>query len=252
MPPELGDGELLRYARQILLPEVDVAGQQRLAAARVLIIGMGGLGCPAALYLAGAGIGTLGLCDGDTVSRSNLPRQILYNEDDLGRAKAEAAAHHLQAHNSSLQYRVHSQPAAAELLTALLPEYDLVLDCSDNFATRHAINRACWLAGKPLVSAAAIRWSGQLAVFDFRVSGPCYACLYPDLESEDEDRCATLGVIGPLTGMLGSLQALEAIRLLLGQVSPVQGKLLLLDAQTLEFRTIRLVKDPQCPTCSRP
>ncbi len=253
MSPELDDAALLRYARQILLPEIDLAGQQRLAAARVLIVGMGGLGCPAALYLAGAGIGTLGLCDPDTVSLSNLPRQILFTEADIETAKVKAAAQHLRASNQGVQIQTYAQAATTEFLRHHLPDYDLVLDCSDNFPTRHAVNRACWQRSTPLVSAAAIRWSGQLAVFDFRSpNAPCYACLYPEGSSEEEeDRCAMLGVMGALTGMLGSLQALEAIRLLVGQASPLSGKLLLVDALDLHFRTITLHKDPQCPSCAQ-
>ncbi|MEY2342029.1 ThiF family adenylyltransferase [Acidithiobacillus sp. IBUN Pt1247-S3] len=252
MNPELDDAGLLRYARQILLSEIDLTGQQRLAQARVLLIGMGGLGCPAGLYLAGAGIGTLGLCDPDIVSLSNLPRQVLYTEADIDRPKVEAAAQHLRARNSGVEFLRYHQAATLEFLASVLPSYDLVLDCSDNFATRHAVNRACYQAGKPLVSAAAIRWSGQLAVFDFRSAGaPCYACLYPEGAEDDEDRCATLGVIGALTGTLGTLQALEAMRLLLGQPSPIAGKLLLLDAGDLSFRTISLQKDPQCRSCAK-
>ncbi|WP_308388811.1 HesA/MoeB/ThiF family protein [Acidithiobacillus sp. AMEEHan] len=251
MNPELDDTGLLRYARQILLPEIDVAGQQRLRRARVLVIGMGGLGCPAALYLAGAGVGTLGICDPDLVSLSNLARQILYTEADLDRPKVSAAAEHLRAHNASVECIAYPQAATSEFLANVLANYDLVLDCSDNFSTRHAVNRACLAARKPLVSAAAIRWSGQLAVFDFRLpDAPCYACLYPQGGADEEDRCATLGVIGPLTGILGSMQALEAIRLLLGLASPVTGKLLLVDAIDLAFRTISLQKDPQCPVCT--
>ncbi|MDD3760740.1 MAG: HesA/MoeB/ThiF family protein [Acidithiobacillus sp.] len=251
MNPELDDAGLLRYARQILLPEIDVAGQQRLTRARVVIIGMGGLGCPAALYLAGAGVGILGLCDPDMVSLSNLARQILYTEADIDRPKVRAAAERLRTHNATVECIVYQQAATAEFLDSVLADYDLVLDCSDNFATRHAVNRACLAAHKPLVSAAAIRWSGQLAVFDYRLpDAPCYACLYPQGGADEEDRCATMGVMGALTGILGTLQALEATRLLLGLASPVAGKLLLVDAIDLAFRTISLQKDPQCPVCA--
>ncbi|MBW9248977.1 MAG: molybdopterin-synthase adenylyltransferase MoeB, partial [Acidithiobacillus ferriphilus] len=199
MTDTLDDAALLRYARQILLPEIDIAGQQALAASRVLIIGMGGLGCPAAQYLAAAGVGNLTVCDGDQVELSNLQRQILYSEADLGRPKARAARDRLRAMNQQIRVSAWTESAQPESLAAALDTHDLVLDCTDNFSSRHAINRACRHAGKPLVSAAAIRWEGQLAVFDFRVpESACYACLYPDGVEDTGDTCSRSGVLGPL------------------------------------------------------
>ncbi|MCE5394434.1 MAG: HesA/MoeB/ThiF family protein [Acidithiobacillus sp.] len=243
------DGQLLRYARHLLLPEFDAHGQQRLGAAKVLIIGMGGLGCPAAQYLSTAGVGSLTLCDPDTVSLSNLPRQILYTDADLHHPKVAVAARKLQQLNPAVHIVCAQQAADGAFLEASVPKVDLVLDCSDNFLTRHAVNRACRAAKKTLISAAAIGWSGQLAVFP--PQGPCYACLYPETGEETwEDRCAVSGVMAPLVGIMGTLQALEAIRLLLGIPSPLAGKVLLVDGHDLQFRSIALQKDPQCPVCA--
>jgi adenylyltransferase/sulfurtransferase len=250
MTDTLDDAALLRYARQILLPEIDIAGQQALAASRVLIIGMGGLGCPAAQYLAAAGVGNLTVCDGDQVELSNLQRQILYSEADLGRPKARAARDRLRAMNQQIRVSAWTESAQPESLAAALDTHDLVLDCTDNFSSRHAINRACRNAGKPLVSAAAIRWEGQLAVFDFRVPEcACYACLYPDGMEDTEDTCSRSGVLGPLLGVLGGMQAAEAIRLLCMGHSPLAGQLLLVDAQSWQWRQIALRRDPACGVC---
>ncbi|MDD2747239.1 MAG: HesA/MoeB/ThiF family protein [Acidithiobacillus ferrooxidans] len=251
MTDTLDDAALLRYARQILLPEIDIAGQQALAAGRVLIIGMGGLGCPAAQYLAAAGVGNLTVCDGDQVDLSNLQRQILYSEADLGRPKALAARDRLRAMNQQIRVSAWVESAQPESLAAALDTHDVVLDCTDNFGSRHAINRACRNAGKPLVSAAAIRWEGQLSVFDFRVSeSACYACLYPDGVEDTEDTCSRSGVLGPLLGVLGSMQAAEAIRLLCTGHSPLAGQLLLVDAQSWQWRQIALRRDPTCGVCA--
>lgn len=242
---------MLRYARQILLPEIDLAGQQKLQQSRVLIVGMGGLGCPAAQYLAAAGVGQLTLCDGDQVELSNLQRQILYSEADIGRNKASAARDRLRAMNSTIRVSAWNTAATAESLRAALETHDLVLDCTDNFQSRHAINQACHAAGKPLISAAAIRWEGQLAVFDFRnPETACYACLYPEGMEDDGDTCSRSGVIGPLLGILGSMQATEAIRILCGHPSPLSGQLLLIDAQNGQWRQIRLRRDPACGVCA--
>ena len=247
----LDDQALLRYARQILLPEIDIAGQQALAASRVLILGMGGLGCPAAQYLASAGIGTLTLCDGDRVEISNLQRQTLYSEADLGRLKALAARDRLRAMNSQIQVNAWAEMAQSESLTIALDAHDLVLDCTDNFNSRHQINRACRSAGKPLISAAAIRWEGQLTVFDFRSPGvACYTCLYPDGMEDTEDNCTRSGVLGPLLGVLGGMQAAEAIRLLCTGGSPLAGQLLLVDARYWQWRQIALRRDPACSVCA--
>lgn len=246
-----GDHELLRYSRQILLPEIDLEGQKRLAASRVLIVGLGGLGCPAAQYLVAAGVGHLVLCDGDVVEVSNLQRQILFSDVDIGQHKAIVAASRLSDQNPGVSLSAIPERADAALLAHHVPDVDLVLDCSDNFATRHAVNRACLFARKPLVSAAAVRFEGQVAVFDFREEGgPCYACLYPAGEATTEDTCSRNGVLGPLLGMLGSMQALEAVRLLAGGRSPLAGQVLLLDAKNWEWRRIALPRDPHCGACA--
>ncbi len=247
----MDDGRLLRYARQILLPEIDVQGQETLERSRVLLVGAGGLGCPAALYLAASGIGHLTLCDPDRVSSSNLPRQILYGVEDIGQLKVEAARRQLLRQAPDARIDIHSRSADGPFLEGQVARHDIVLDCSDNFTTRHAVNAACHRAGRPLVSAAAIRWEGQIAVFDFRSpSAPCYACLYPALIEDGGDLCSVSGVLGPVPGILGTMQALEAIRLLAGQPSPLAGHLLLLDAKTLSWRTVLLRRDPDCPVCA--
>ena len=247
----LDDRALLRYGRQILLPEIDIAGQLALGRARVLMVGAGGLGCPVAQYLAAAGVGRLTLCDGDRVELSNLQRQILYGEADIGRPKVEAARARLLAQNPGIRIRAEARTADADWLRDEMEGHDLVLDCTDNFAARHAINAACQRARRPLISAAAVRWEGQLAVFDFRAGdAPCYACLYPAMAGGDEDTCSRNGVLGPLLGVLGSMQAVEAIRMLAGGVSPLAGRLLVVDAKTWQWRTLALRRDPQCPVCA--
>lgn len=251
----LTDDQLMRYSRQILLSQFDVAGQEALANARVLIVGAGGLGCPAALYLAGAGVGELTLVDGDQVDTSNLHRQIAYTEKDPGRAKAAALADHLRALNSEII--IHAEQVHADeawLKETLSPSgnmpgrYDLVLDCTDNFAVRSAINRACLFARTPLISAAAIRMEGQLAVFDFREpERPCYGCLYGEGDTPDT-LCSESGVLGPVVGVVGSMQALLAIRLLAGEKLP--PKLYLFDGASMEWRSLGFGKDPGCPVCA--
>ena len=236
--------ELSRYARQIVLPEIGVAGQTVLRDSRVLLVGLGGLGCPAARYLAGAGIGTLLLADRDRVERSNLPRQTLYTEADVGRLKVDAAIAHLAAVDSSVQLRgVHT----AEATLAAIREVDVVLDCTDNFEARFALNAACVAARVPLVSAAAIRWEGQVAAFDLRRGGPCYACLYPDTGAAAE-ACEDAGILGPVVGVVGAMQALLALQLLLGQPDAA-GHLHRWDARGGDWRKLRLVRDPDCPHC---
>jgi molybdopterin-synthase adenylyltransferase len=259
-PPAAGldrDDLLQRYARQILLPEIDIEGQEALAQASVLLVGMGGLGCPAALYLAAAGVGELVLADGDRVELSNLQRQVLFNEGDIGRLKVEAAAQALARSNPHVQLRTLPERLAGERLAAAVGAATVVLDGSDNFATRHAVNRACVEADRPLVSAAAVRFEAQFAVFDpTDPQGPCYACLYPEAEPGEADeapaeRCEQAGVVGPLVGMMGSLQALAAIRLVTGAGGKMSGNLLLFDALSLEWQRLRLPRDPQCPVCAR-
>ncbi|MBZ2188586.1 molybdopterin-synthase adenylyltransferase MoeB [Alcanivorax sp. JB21] len=243
----LTDDQLLRYSRQILLPEFDVAGQAAAAAARVLVIGAGGLGCPAALYLAGAGVGELILVDPDMVDSSNLHRQIAYREADVGQPKARALAATLRALNSDVRVHEHVLAADGNWLASQVPGVTLVLDCSDNFATRESVNRACHAAGVPLISGAAIRQEGQLAVFDFRQpDSPCYGCLYGDGEGPDT-LCSESGILGPVVGTVGTLQAHLALRLLSG--ADVGGVLHLFDGATMSWRQLRLRRDPGCRVC---
>jgi len=226
-----------------------IEGQEKLRAARALVIGAGGLGCPAALYLAAAGIGRLTLADGDKVDLTNLQRQILYRAEAVGAAKVEAARATLNALNPDvvvvpLQKRI-------EDFSELVAQADVVLDCSDNFATRHALNRACVKHGKPLVSGAAIRFDGQVAVFDLsKRNSPCYACLFPEDGQVEEVQCSTMGVFAPLTGVIGACQAMEALKLLAAVGESLDGRLLMLDAKTAEWRTVRVKRDPACAVCS--
>jgi molybdopterin/thiamine biosynthesis adenylyltransferase len=240
------DEEVDRYARHLVLREIGGAGQQALKAASVLIVGAGGLGAPAALYLAAAGVGRVGLVDPDTVALSNLQRQILYDSGDVGRAKVEAAAERL----TGLNAHVATQPIAARLgpdnAAALVRPYDLVLDGTDDFATRFAVNDACLAEGKPLVSGAIGRWTGQVGVFSGR---PCYRCLVPDIPPEAET-CATVGVIGALAGVIGAMMALEAIKLITRAGESLTGRLLIYDALAAETRTVRVGADPACPACA--
>jgi molybdopterin/thiamine biosynthesis adenylyltransferase len=239
------DEEVDRYARQLVLREIGGAGQQALKAASVLIVGAGGLGAPAALYLAAAGVGRLGLADPDTVALSNLQRQILYNGADVGRAKVEAAAERLVGLNA----HVAIEPIAARLgpdnAAALVRPYDLVLDGTDDFSTRFAVNDACLAERKPLVSGAIGRWTGQVGVFSGQ---PCYRCLVPDIPPEAET-CATVGVIGALAGVIGAMMALEAIKLIVHAGDSLTGRLLIYDALAAETRTVRVGADPTCPAC---
>ena len=250
----LTDDQLLRYSRHILLDEVGIEGQDRICAARVLIVGAGGLGSPAALYLASAGVGSLTLADGDTVDLTNLQRQIAHRETSIGRLKVDSAAEAVAALNSDVAVRTVPLRADARLLSALVAEADVVLDCSDNFATRHALNRCCVQQRVPLVSGAAIRFSGQVSVFDSRPDaggerGPCYACLFPEDAPVEEVRCATMGVFAPLVGLVGAVQAAEALKILAGTGQPLRGRLLLVDALDMEFQTLALARNPHCAVC---
>lgn len=236
--------DLARYARQIVLPEVGVAGQTSLRDSRVLVVGLGGLGCPAARYLAGAGIGTLMLADRDRVERSNLPRQTLYTEADVGRLKVDAAIQHLNTVDASVHLQGLHTP---QVTLAAIGEADVVLDCTDNFEARFAINAACVAARVPLVSGAAIRWEGQLAAFDLKRGGPCYACLYPHT-GEAAEACEDAGILGPVVGVVGAMQALLALQLLLGQ-GDVAGHLHRWNARRGDWRKLKLIRDPQCPQC---
>lgn len=239
--------DLRRHARQVVLPEVGVAGQQLLRDSSALVLGLGGLGSAAALYLAAAGLGRLVIADRDRVEASNLQRQILYSESDIGRLKLDAAAARLRAQDSSLQVETLDGAIELERLPAVIAGVDVVLDCSDNFPTRFALNQLCLAARKPLVSGAAIRLEGQVAAFDLRRGGPCYACLYPDA-GEAAEACEDAGVLGPVVGVIGAMQALLALQLLLGQGDNA-GWLNTWDARRLDWRKLRLVRDPACPHC---
>ncbi|WP_167378083.1 molybdopterin-synthase adenylyltransferase MoeB [Pseudomonas floridensis] len=245
----LSDQELLRYSRQILLQHVDIEGQMRLRQSRVLVVGLGGLGSPVALYLAAAGVGELHLADFDTVDLTNLQRQIIHDTHSVGMSKVDSALSRLSAINPEVTLVAHRQALDADSLSAAVKAVDLVLDCSDNFSTREAVNAACVAYGKPLVSGAAIRLEGQLSVFDpRRAESPCYHCLYGH-GSEAELTCSEAGVIGPLVGLVGSLQALEALKLLAGFGEPMVGRLLLIDALGTRFRELKVKRDPGCTVC---
>ncbi len=248
----MNDAQLLRYSRHILLPQIDVDGQERLLGARVLLIGAGGLGSPAALYLASAGIGTLVLADGDTVDVTNLQRQILHREHAIGQPKVESGRQRLGEINPECQIIPLPVRLEGEHLTNEVALADVVLDCSDNFATRHAINRACVQHRKPLVSGAAIRFDGQISVFDPRQpASPCYHCLFPEAQDVEEIRCAVMGVFAPLTGIVGCLQAAEALKLIIGCGQSLAGRLLLFDGLRTEWRSISIPRDPQCLVCAQ-
>lgn len=245
----MNDDQLLRYSRQIMLPQVDIAGQESLLAARVLIIGVGGLGCPAAMYLAASGVGTLVLADFDRVEVSNLQRQIAHTEQTVGELKVDSAAQMLRAINSGIDIEVVAEALVDDALLEQVTRADVVLDCSDNFTTRMAVNKTCVQSKTPLVSGAAIRLEGQLAVFDSRSSdSPCYACLY-DIDGDENLTCSESGVLAPLVGVIGSMQALEAVKVLSKFNGSSSGKLLLLDAESLQWRQLNLPKDPACKVC---
>ena len=245
----LSDQELLRYSRQILLQQVDIDGQLKLKNSRVLIVGVGGLGSPVALYLAAAGVGELHLADFDRVDLTNLQRQIIHDTDSVGEHKVDSALRRLSAINPEIKLVAHRSALQADSLAHAVAAVDLVLDCCDNFSTREAVNAACVAARKPLVSGAAIRLEGQLSVFDSRqATSPCYHCLYGH-GSEDELTCSEAGVIGPLVGLVDSLQALEALKVLAGFGEPLVGRLLLIDALSTRFRELRVKRDPACRVC---
>jgi len=247
----LDDHQLLRYSRHILLNEVGIEGQQKLRAARMLVIGAGGLGSPAAYYLASAGVAAIVLADGDVVDLTNLQRQILHTTERVGTPKAESGKIALQAINPEVDIIPLTRRLDAAAIDRLVREATVVLDCTDNFVTRHAINRACSAARKPLVSGAAIRFDGQVAVFDFREGdSPCYACLFPPSDDEDE-LCSTMGVFAPLTGIIGTLQGAEALKLAAGIGQTLHGQLVMLDALTMRWHSVRVTRDPSCPVCSR-
>ena len=244
------DEQLLRYSRHILLDVLGIEGQERFLAAHALIIGAGGLGSPASLYLASAGIGRITLVDDDTVDFTNLQRQILHTQARVGMAKAESGRQALTAVNPDIEIVPLQQRLAGAALVALVATADVVLGCTDNFATRHAINRACVHHRKPLVSGAAIRFDGQVSVYDLsRDDSPCYHCLFPEGEDVEEVRCAVMGVFAPLTGIIGTTQAAEALKLVAGIGESLSGRLLLLDSLDMEWRTVRFKKDAGCAVC---
>ncbi|OIQ82854.1 molybdopterin-synthase adenylyltransferase [mine drainage metagenome] len=251
----MNDDALLRYSRHILLDQIGIEGQQRILDGRALVLGAGGLGSPVVLYLAAAGVGRITLVDDDTVDLTNLQRQIAHGQDRIGLAKVDSARRSMLALNPSVQVECIERRADDALLDELVARADVALDCSDNFATRHALNRACVGHGVPLVSGAAIRGDGQVAVFDSRTRadgerGPCYACLYPPQAAVDEVRCAVMGVFAPLVGIVGSLQAAEALKLLADAGRSLAGRLLLIDAFDMDLRTLTLARDARCPVCS--
>ncbi|MEI7613241.1 MAG: molybdopterin-synthase adenylyltransferase MoeB [Betaproteobacteria bacterium] len=245
------DDQLLRYSRHILLDEIGIEGQDKIVNAHVLVIGAGGLGSPAALYLASAGVGHITLADGDSVDLTNLQRQILHTQERVGQMKALSGQVALASINPQVVVEPMSERLVGEALEARVAAADVVLDCCDNFTTRYAVNRACVKHRKPLVSGAAIRFSGQLSVFDARrENAPCYHCLFPEGDDVEETRCALLGIFAPLTGIIGSMQAAEALKLISGAGQAAVGRLLLLNGLTMEWRSVAYGKDPQCPVCA--
>ncbi len=249
----MNDQQLLRYSRHILLDEFGIEAQQKLLDARALIIGAGGLGSPVAMYLAAAGVGTLALADGDEVDLTNLQRQILHGTASVGRRKVDSGRDTLGGLNPEVRVIALAEKLAGAALDEQVRAADVVLDCSDNFATRHAVNRACVRHRKALVSGAAIRFDGQLAVFDLRKTGaecgPCYACLFPEDTEAEELRCAVTGVFAPLTGMIGTAQAAEALKLLTGVGQSLAGRLMIVDALNSRWREIRMQREPACAVC---
>ena len=247
----MDDSQLLRYSRHVLLDDIGIEGQQKLLAAHALILGAGGLGSPVALYLASAGVGRLTIIDDDHVDLTNLQRQIMHTTARVGQPKVDSARQAIAALNDGVQVRTVAQRADAALLDALVPDADVVLDCGDNYASRHALNAACVRHRKPLVSGAAIRFDGQVSVYDpRRADSPCYACVFPPTQAVEDVACATMGVLAPLVGLVGSLQAAEAIKLLCGVGQPLVGRLLMIDSLSAEFTTVRLRRQADCAVCS--
>ncbi len=247
----MNDKQLLRYSRHILLPQIEYAGQERLTKSHALIVGAGGLGAPVALYLAAAGVGKLTICDFDTVDLTNLQRQIIHTTQSVGINKAVSAQQTIYEINPEVNVQTIQQKSTEAEFTKLAADADVVIDCSDNFATRYALNRVCFALKKPLVSGAAVQFEGQITVYDFRhEASPCYHCLFPDTGSDQEMRCAENGVFAPLVGMIGTTQAAEALKLILNIGEILQGRLLLLDALSMEWRTIKFARDPKCAVCA--
>lgn len=246
----MNDNQLLRYSRHILLPQIEYEGQDKLVNSHALIVGAGGLGSPVALYLAAAGVGTLTICDFDVVDLTNLQRQIVHTTSAVGVNKALSAQATLLAINPEIAVNTVCEKSSETDFEKLITQVDVVIDCSDNFSTRYLLNRLCVQLKKPLVSGAAIGFEGQVTVYDMRsVLSPCYHCLFPDNGEDSDLRCATNGVFAPLVGMIGTCQAAEALKILMGIGDSLQGRLLLLDALSMEWRTIKLSKDPACTVC---
>jgi len=246
----MNDHQLLRYSRHILLDEIGIEGQQQLLAARALVIGAGGLGSPAAMYLASAGLGRITLVDNDTVDLTNLQRQIAHTTARVGQPKAASARQTLLAINPEIDVAALEERADDRRLAELVAAADVVLDCSDNFATRHAVNRACVAARVPLVSGAVIRFDGQISVFDARLpDAPCYSCLFPQDQQFEDVACSTMGVFAPLVGMIGAMQAAEALKLVMGIGASLAGRLLMLDGLRMDWTSIAIGRNPSCPVC---
>ena len=244
------DDQLLRYSRHVLLDDIGIEGQQRLLASHALVIGAGGLGSPVALYLGTAGVGRLTLVDHDTVDLTNLQRQIAHDRSRVGQPKAESAAHAVRAINPDVRLHALSRRADDALLEALVCDADVVLDCSDNFRTRHAVNAACVRHRRPLASGAAIGFDGQISVYDTRTpEAPCYGCIFPPDVAFEEVACATMGVFAPLVGIIGTMQAAEALKLLAGIGRSLAGRLMMLDGRSMSFDEVRLARQPHCPVC---
>lgn len=244
------DDELLRYSRHILLDDIGIEGQMRILRGHALVIGAGGLGSPAAMYLACSGVGHITLVDHDTVDLTNLQRQIAHTTASVGSPKVDSAARTLQALNPLLQVTAHALRADAQLLDQWVAQADVVLDCCDNFKTRHAVNAACVRHQKPLVSGAAIQFDGQISVYDPRnTASPCYACVFPEDAGFEEARCATMGVFAPLVGIMGAMQAAEALKLLTGIGRNLTGRLLMLDGRSMEWTEVRMHRSPSCTVC---
>jgi len=247
----MNDEQLLRYSRHLLLEEIDVAGQEKLLGSHVLVIGAGGLGSAAAPYLAAAGVGKITLIDHDQVELTNLQRQIMHTQNSIGKTKVESGRQFLQSLNSALTINAIAAKASEDLLNTLLPEVDLVLDCTDNFATRQLVNQACFIHKIPLVSGSALKFDGQLSVFDFRKeTSPCYACLFSTEEQFEEVSCASMGIFSPLVGIIGSMQAAQALQVLIGFGQPLVGRMLLWNAMNTQIDEIRVARNPACKVCS--
>jgi molybdopterin/thiamine biosynthesis adenylyltransferase len=248
----MNDEQLLRYSRHLLLEEIDVAGQEKLLQSHILVIGAGGLGSAAAPYLAAAGVGHITLIDHDCVELTNLQRQIMHTEDGVGKSKVASGKQFLQSLNSGIQIETIETKATAALLGELLPSVDVVLDCTDNFSTRHLINASCVVHQTPLVSGSALRFDGQISVFDPKnATSPCYACIFSPDESFEEVNCASMGIFSPLVGIIGAMQAAQALQLLIGFGEPLIGRMLLWNGRNTQIDEIHIARNPDCPVCGK-